>query len=41
MFVGPGAPAVQGREALLQMARAMQLLSSVSITPPRMEGSGV
>ena len=29
MFVGPGAPAVQGREALLAMAKAMQPLSSV------------
>jgi uncharacterized protein (TIGR02246 family) len=40
MFVGPGAPAVQGREALLAMAKAMQPLSSVSIVPLRTEGSG-
>ena len=40
VFVGPGAPAVQGREALLQMAKAMQPLSSVSITALRTEGSG-
>src|SRR5574341_735437 len=40
VFVGPGAPAVQGRAALLQMARAMTPLSSVSITPLRTEGAG-
>jgi uncharacterized protein (TIGR02246 family) len=40
LFVGPGSPAVQGREALLQMARAMKPLSSVSITALRSEGSG-
>jgi uncharacterized protein (TIGR02246 family) len=40
VFVGPGTPAVQGREALLQMARAMQPLSSVSLVPLRTEGSG-
>ncbi len=40
MFVGPGAPAVQGREALLAMAKAMQPLSSVSIVAMRTEGSG-
>jgi uncharacterized protein (TIGR02246 family) len=40
IFVGPGGPTVQGREALLQMARAMQPLSSVAITPLRTEGSG-
>ena len=39
IFVGPGFPAVQGREALLQMARAMTPLSSVSITALRTEGS--
>jgi ketosteroid isomerase-like protein len=39
MFVGPGSPAVQGREALLQMARAMRPLSSVTITALRTEGS--
>ena len=40
VFVGPGSPAVQGREALLQMARAMTPLSSVSILALRTEGSG-
>ncbi len=40
LFVGPGAPAVQGREALLAMAKAMQPLSSVSIVALRTEGSG-
>jgi uncharacterized protein (TIGR02246 family) len=40
IFVAPGAPAVQGRAALLQMARAMKPLSSVSIQPIRTEGSG-
>lgn len=40
MFVAPGAPAVQGRAALLQMAKAMKPLSSVSIRPIRTEGSG-
>ena len=40
VFVAPGAPAVQGRAALLQMARAMKPLSSVSIQPIRTEGSG-
>lgn len=40
IFVGPGAPAVEGRDALLQMARAMNPLSSVSITPIRTEGDG-
>ena len=40
MFVGPGSPAVQGREALLQMARAMTPLSSVSITALQTGGSG-
>lgn len=40
VFVAPGAPAVQGRAALLQMARAMKPLSSVSIKPMRTEGSG-
>ena len=40
IFVGPGSPAVQGREALLQMARAMTPVSSVSITELRTEGSG-
>jgi uncharacterized protein (TIGR02246 family) len=37
LFVGPGAPPVQGREALLAMARSMAALSSVSIVPVRTE----
>jgi len=40
VFMAPGAPAVQGRAALLQMAKAMKPLSSVSIKPIRTEGSG-
>ena len=40
VFVAPGAPAVQGRAALLQMAKAMKPLSSVSIQAVRTEGSG-
>ena len=40
VFVGPGAPAVQGRAALLQMAGAMKPLSSVNIKPLRTEASG-
>lgn len=40
MFVGPGGPAVQGRAALLQMAKTMKPLSSVTFTPLRIEGSG-
>ena len=40
LFVGPGSPAVQGREGLLQMARAMNPLSSVSIRASRTGGSG-
>jgi uncharacterized protein (TIGR02246 family) len=39
VFVAPGAPAVQGRAALLQMAKAMKPLSSVSLQPIRTEGS--
>jgi uncharacterized protein (TIGR02246 family) len=39
VFVAPGAPAVQGRAALLQMASAMKPLSSVSLQPIRTEGS--
>ena len=38
MSVGPGRPAVQGQEALLEMAKAMTPLSSVSITAFRTEG---
>ena len=40
VFAGPGAPAVEGRAALLQMASAMKPLSSVSIQALRTEGSG-
>jgi uncharacterized protein (TIGR02246 family) len=40
IFVAPGAPAVQGRAALLEMAKAMHRLSSVVITPIRTEASG-
>jgi len=39
VFVAPGAPAVQGRAALLQMAKAMKPLSSVTLRPIRTEGS--
>jgi ketosteroid isomerase-like protein len=39
VFVGPGEPVVQGREALLKMARSMMPLSSVSIVPVRTEAS--
>lgn len=38
MFVAPG-EVVQGREALLEMARGMNPLSSVSIEPQRTEGN--
>ena len=40
IFVGPGAPAIEGRNALLQMAKVMNPLSSVMITPIRTEGDG-
>ena len=40
VFVGPSTPAVHGREELLQMARAMTPLSSVSIVAERTEASG-
>lgn len=40
VFVGPWGPAVQGRAALLAMARSMHPLSSVVITPLRTEASG-
>ncbi|MGB2818803.1 MAG: DUF4440 domain-containing protein [Burkholderiaceae bacterium] len=40
VFVAPGAPAVEGRAGLLQMAKTMKPLSSVSIKPMRTEGSG-
>jgi ketosteroid isomerase-like protein len=39
VFVAPGGPAVQGRSALLRMAKAMKPLSSVSLQPIRTEGS--
>lgn len=39
VFVAPGAPAVQGRAALLQMAKAMKPLSAVTIQPIRTEGN--
>jgi len=37
VFVAPGGPPVQGRAALLDMAKAMHRLSSVAITPLRTE----
>lgn len=40
MFVAPGAPALEGRDALLEFARAIKPLSSVAITPLRTEGNG-
>ncbi len=40
VFVSPAGPAVQGRPALLDMAKAMHRLSSVVITPLRTETSG-
>ncbi len=40
VFVAAGAPAVQGREALTQMARAMRPLSAARIEGIRTEGSG-
>ena len=40
IFVAPGAPAIQGRQALLQFAKSMNPLSSVVITPIRTEGYG-
>jgi uncharacterized protein (TIGR02246 family) len=39
-FVAPGAAAIVGRDALLQLAKAMKPLSSVVITPLRTEGHG-
>jgi uncharacterized protein (TIGR02246 family) len=39
VFVSPAGPAVQGRAALLDMARTMHRLSSVVITPLRTEVS--
>ena len=40
VFDGGGDHAVQGRAALLEMARAMAPMSSVSIRPLRTEGCG-
>ena len=40
VFVAPGAPAVQGREALTRMAKAMRPLSSARIESVKTEGSG-
>ncbi len=40
IFVAPGAPAIQGRNALLQFAKSMNPLSSVVIAPIRTEGYG-
>jgi limonene-1,2-epoxide hydrolase len=40
VFVAPGAAAVQGRENLIRMARAMRPLSSVQIQNIKTEGSG-
>ena len=40
IFVAPSAPAIQGRNALLQFAKSMNPLSSVVITPIRTEGYG-
>src|SRR5512137_2818293 len=40
VFVVPGARAVEGRSALLDMARSMSPLSSVSIVPLRTELAG-
>jgi ketosteroid isomerase-like protein len=40
VFIGPGMPAVQGRSALVEMARSMSPLSSVSIVPLRTDMSG-
>jgi uncharacterized protein (TIGR02246 family) len=39
VFVAPGAPAVQGREALTRMARSMRPLSSVQIQAVKTEVS--
>jgi uncharacterized protein (TIGR02246 family) len=40
VFVGPGEPAVQGRAALLEMARTMTPLTSLKINVIRTEHSG-
>jgi uncharacterized protein (TIGR02246 family) len=40
VFVAPGAPAVQGREALLRMAKAMRPLSAVQMQDLKTDGSG-
>lgn len=38
ILVEPDAPAIQGRQALLEMARSMKPLSSVVISPVRTDG---
>lgn len=40
VFVAPGAPAVQGRDALTRMSKAMRPLSAVRITDLKTDGSG-
>jgi uncharacterized protein (TIGR02246 family) len=40
VFVAPGAPAVQGRDALIRMSKAMKPLSSVKLTDLKTDGSG-
>lgn len=40
MFVGPGEAPVQGRAALLEMAKSMTPLRSLKIIPQRIEASG-
>lgn len=40
VFLYPGAPPVQGRAQLLEMAQSMKPLSAVTIKPIRTEGSG-
>jgi ketosteroid isomerase-like protein len=40
VFVSPGSPPVNGRAELLKMAKTMQPLSSVVITPIKTEASG-
>ena len=40
VFVAPGAAAVEGRDALIRMARAMRPLSSARIESIKTEGSG-
>jgi uncharacterized protein (TIGR02246 family) len=40
MFVGPGEAPVQGRAALLEMAKAMTPLRALKLIPVRIESSG-